>query len=77
MMFCRCLTATALLVCLSGSAFAITKASKPTLRDQEQAACYDDANRLCKDFIPNEDQITACMKEKFAQVSKGCKKFFK
>jgi hypothetical protein len=72
-------TATALvLIGVSGAAMAATASkSQPTLRDQEQAACYDDAQRLCKDAIPDEDKITACMKAKFSQVSAGCKKFFK
>ena len=62
---------------VSTQAFAL-KASKarPTLRDQEQAACAGDARRLCRDDIPNEEKIEACMRAKFAQVSAGCKAFF-
>lgn len=65
-----------LLVC-GISTTAMAKIKTPTLRDQEQAACYDDATRLCKDEIPNEDKITACMKAKKSQISAGCLKFFK
>lgn len=65
-----------LLVCGISTA-AMAKIKTPTLRDQEQAACYDDATRLCKDAIPNEDKITACMNAKKSQISAGCLKFFK
>ena len=67
----------AILIACSFATAAWAKTTVPTLRDQEQAACFDDANRLCKDAIPDEDKISACMKEKFSQVSAGCKKFFK
>ena len=68
----------ALTLAASSSAMAATASkAKPSLRDQEQAACYDDANRLCKEFIPNEDKIATCMRQKLSQVSKGCRAFFK
>ena len=70
--------ATLVLVCLSTIALAETAdKAKPTLRDQEQAACYTDATTLCKDAVPDEKKIETCMRAKFDQVSAGCKKFFK
>ena len=78
MTFLRGVTATVLLIGVSSSAMAVTASKQgPTLRDEEQAACYGDATRLCKDAIPDEDKIAACMKAKFKEVSAGCKKFFK
>lgn len=59
----------------AGAASAKTKA--PTLRDQEQAACYGDAQRLCGEFVPDEDKIMACMLRRKAEISKGCMVFFK
>ena len=76
-MILRCIGAAVLVACLSSSAFAATaKKANPSVRDQEQAACYDDAMRLCKDAVPDEDKIAACMKTNMSKVSAGCKKFF-
>ena len=38
-----------------GAGFAYTQ--------EEQQACTPDAMRLCGDFVPNVDAITACMRE--------------
>jgi hypothetical protein len=35
--------------------------------------CMPDAVRLCRSFIPNVAKITACMTEKWAQVSPECR----
>lgn len=45
----------------------------PTLRDQQQAACYGDVQRLCGDAMPNVEKVTACMKPKKALVSAQCR----
>ena len=47
-------------------------ASGPTLQDRQQAACYDDVQRLCADAVPDVDAVTACMKTKRKQVSAKC-----
>ena len=74
----RGLVGAVLISCLSTGAFAATmKKSTATLRDQEQAACYGDANRLCKDFVPDEGKIETCMRAKMSQVSAACRVFFK
>jgi hypothetical protein len=44
---------------------------------EEQQACTPDAMRLCGDFVPNVDAITACMIQKKAQLSPQCKAFFR
>jgi hypothetical protein len=44
---------------------------------EEQQACTPDAMRLCSDFIPNVDAITACMIQKKAQLSPQCAVFFR
>ena len=56
---------------LSGTAMAGV-----TLRDKQQAACFDDVQSLCGDFIPDVDKTEACMKTKRTQVSKGCAKWY-
>ena len=46
------------------------------LRQQAEHLCYNDAQTLCSDAIPDEDKITACMKLKRAQLSPECGKVF-
>ncbi|AND92351.1 MULTISPECIES: hypothetical protein [Bradyrhizobium] len=52
-----------------GAGFAYTQ--------EEQQACTPDAMRLCGEFVPNVDAITACMIQKKAQLSPQCKVFFR
>ena len=73
----RCILAIALTGVLTGSSAAASKHNMPTLRDQEQAACSNDAMKLCKDDVPDEAKIEACMRTKISQVSAGCRKYFK
>ncbi|MDA9423984.1 MULTISPECIES: hypothetical protein [Bradyrhizobium] len=44
---------------------------------EEQQACSPDAMRLCSEFVPNVDAITACMIKKKAQLSPQCRVFFR
>jgi hypothetical protein len=71
----RCLMIVAL-VC-SASTAAMARVSGPTLRDRQQAACYNDAQRLCGEFVPDVDKITACMESKRSEVSHKCRKMMK
>jgi hypothetical protein len=65
----------AVLACsISTAALAATK--KVTLRDRQQAACANDAQKLCGDAMPDVDKVTACMAGKKAQVSAGCAKMY-
>lgn len=41
-------------------------------RQQQEAACSDDAFRLCGDVIPDEAKVTACMIKKKASLSQRC-----
>ena len=52
-----------------GAAFAYTQ--------EEQQACTPDAMRLCGEFVPNVDAVTACMVQKKAQLSPQCRVFFR
>ncbi|MCW6510629.1 hypothetical protein [Lichenifustis flavocetrariae] len=61
---------TALALLGAQTAFAAT--NQVSLKDKQQAACYDDVNRLCKDAIPDVDKVTACMKDKKPLVSAKC-----
>jgi len=44
---------------------------------EQQAACSDDAFRLCSSEIPDVDRVTACMVRKQDQLSPGCRVYFK
>lgn len=53
----------------SVSAFAYTP--------EQQQACTPDAMRLCGNFVPDVDRITACMIQKKSQLSPECRRFFR
>jgi hypothetical protein len=55
-----------------GLSAASAKTRRPSDEDILQAACYPDVQRLCKDEIPDEAKITACMERKKAQISRKC-----
>jgi hypothetical protein len=44
---------------------------------EEQAACSDDAFRLCSADIPDVDRVTVCMVRNKAQLSPRCRAFFR
>jgi hypothetical protein len=44
--------------------------------EQEQM-CTGDAMRLCSSEIPDVERVTACMVQKRAQLSDGCKAVFR
>ena len=43
---------------------------------EQQQLCTGDAMRLCSSDIPDVDRVTACMVQKRAQLSDGCKAVF-
>jgi len=45
-------------------------------RPQQQAACEDDAYRLCPDEIPDEARITSCLARHKASLSPACRAQF-
>jgi hypothetical protein len=40
---------------------------------EEQRACTPDVLRLCSAFIPDADQIAACLRQKNAELSDACR----
>ena len=40
---------------------------------EERRACTPDVLRLCSAFIPDADQITACLRQKNAELSDACR----
>ena len=66
---CKMLIATSFaLAAMSTAALAYTA--------EQQQMCTGDAMRLCTTEIPDVDRITACMVQKRAQLSDGCKAVF-
>jgi hypothetical protein len=53
----------------STSAFAYTP--------EQQQACTPDAMRLCGEYVPDVDRITACMIARKSQLSPECRQFFR
>jgi hypothetical protein len=43
---------------------------------EQQQRCQGDAMRLCGEFVPDVDRITACMIAKYSSLSEGCKAVF-
>jgi hypothetical protein len=44
---------------------------------EQRAACSGDAQRLCGQFIPDVDRITACMSRNRRHLSPGCRRVFR
>lgn len=44
---------------------------------EQQQACSGDAFRLCGPEIPDVDRVTACMIARKAELSPGCRVFFR
>jgi hypothetical protein len=68
-----------LLAAISGIALAtlIAPGAGRAYTPEQQQACTPDAMRLCGEFVPNVDAITACMVQKKAQLSPQCAVFFR
>ena len=65
------------LVSAMGLAVALLPTRGEAYTADEQQACTGDAFRLCSSDIPDVDRITACMIRNKAQLSPGCRAFFR
>lgn len=43
---------------------------------EAKLACMGDVMRLCREYVPDEDRVRACMQTKKALVSQGCAEFY-
>lgn len=71
------LTAAALAILLMSGSLALAQSErrgKMRGSDDEQNACFRDANRFCADAIPDQFKVLACLKEHRKRLSKGCEK---
>jgi hypothetical protein len=64
----KALARVALLSLMASPASAIAQGTP-----EERRACTPDALRLCSAFIPDADQITACLRQKNAELSDVCR----
>ena len=47
-------------------------ASAESVRDRQEKACQGDVYKLCKDEVPDEDKIAACMGKHRSELSMNC-----
>jgi hypothetical protein len=43
---------------------------------QQRAACEDEARWLCSNYVPDQDQVTACMVRNVRSLSPRCQAVF-
>ena len=53
----------------------VAAGTKPAAAQASDAAdrCTPDVMRLCNEFVPDADRITACLKAKRGQLSQSCR----
>jgi hypothetical protein len=57
--------------------FAMLSTAGNAYTPEEQQACSDDAFRLCSAEIPDVDRVGACMDRRRAELSPGCRVYFR
>ena len=61
------------LLLVAAFAFALLTTQSYAYTPEQEAMCSGDAMRLCSSEIPDIPRIRACMVQKKAQVSPGCR----
>ncbi len=67
-MFYRVVFALALLLCLGAGQ---SRASEPS--QDEQNACFNDAQRICPETIPDRDRVYKCLVSNRPRLSRLCR----
>jgi hypothetical protein len=57
--------------------FALSGATPAAAQDRAAELCTPDVMRLCNEFVPDVEKITACMSKKRRQLSPECAAVFK
>jgi hypothetical protein len=65
------------LILAIGLSAALVSGAARAYTPEQQQACSGDAFRLCGDAIPDVDRVTACMMARRAQLSPGCRVYFR
>jgi hypothetical protein len=72
----RAITGFAVLFGLALMASLVPSPAAAQYSDTQRAACENDAMRLCGQFVPDVQRITACMHAKRSQLSPRCRAEF-
>jgi hypothetical protein len=64
-----------MLIAVTFALAALSTAAQAYSQEQEQM-CTGDAMRLCSSEIPDVERVTACMVQRRAQLSDGCRAVF-
>jgi hypothetical protein len=77
--FQRATTFAAMIVTIFVMAFTLSllPTASEAYTPEQQQACTDDAFRLCGPEVPDVDRVTACMVRNKAQLSPGCRVYFR
>ena len=62
---------------LAAALFVMAGATPAAAQDKAAELCTPDVMRLCNEFVPDADKITACMQKKRRQLSPECRAVFK
>jgi hypothetical protein len=63
---------------LAAASFAaVVPTSVHAYTQEQEQACTPDAMRLCGNYVPDVDRITACMIQKKSQLSPECRRHFR
>jgi hypothetical protein len=65
------------LLLASALSFSMLPSASEAYTPEQQQACSNDAFRLCGPEIPDVDRVTACMVARKAELSPGCRVFFR
>ena len=65
------------LLLASALSFSMLPSASEAYTPEQQQACGGDAFRLCGPEIPDVDRVTACMIARKAELSPGCRAFFR
>jgi hypothetical protein len=60
----------------SAAAFAQENGQENQGTPEQRAACMPDAFRLCSSYIPDPSGVEACLRQRKAALSEGCKAVF-
>ena len=76
MLMSRTLLCGALLLAMGSAGEARQMKEADRIRAEAEHLCFDDVQKLCGAFIPDEAPITACMTQRRDQLSAPCRKVF-
>jgi hypothetical protein len=65
-----------LAVCVAVCSALWGSSARAFTEDDQRRLCSGDAMRLCSSEVPDRERIIACMRQKRAQLSEGCRSVF-